>query len=95
MRYEAILAGIAVLFAVSTAFAVYSWARRGFCADMMISASVAALSLGSFAVLAWRTSVLRKAEALSKRPVFLVMRSGPVRDGSSMPEVPHGKMPQE
>ena len=91
--YPILLVSAALLAAVSAAFAVYHWSRRGICIDSAVCATITVLLMIAIAVLVHRISALRRAKSLSKRPIFLVTLSGP-RKEKERKEI-RGKMPED
>ena len=91
--YPILLVSAALLAAVSAAFAVYHWSRRGICIDSAVCATITVLLMIAIAVLVHRISIFRGARSLSKRPIFLVTLSGPRKD-KEQKEI-RGKMPDD
>ena len=79
--------------AVSAAFAVYHWSRRGMVADSVICLVITVLCIISIILLMHRAKALRRAETLSERPIYLVTVSGPRK--KKEPKRIKGKMPEE
>lgn len=91
--YPVLTVSAAVLAAVSAAFAVYHWSRRGVTTDSAVCAVISVLCIISIILLMRRAKALRRAESLSERPIFLVTVSGPRK--KKEPERIKGKMPEE
>ena len=91
--YRILTVSAAVLAVVSAAFAVYHWTRRGICIDSSVCAVISVLSVLALILFARRVSALKRAESLSKRPIYLVTVSGPRK--KKEPKEIKGKMPPE
>ncbi len=91
--YPVLTVSAAVLAAVSAAFAVYHWSRRGLVADAVICAVITVLCIISIILLMYRAKALKRAESLSERPIYLVTGSGPRK--KKEPKRIKGKMPEE
>ena len=91
--YPILLVSAALLAAVSAAFAVYHWSRRGICIDSSVCAVISVLSFIAVILFIRRISALKRAESLSNRPIYLVTVSGPRK--KKEPRRIRGKMPPE
>ena len=91
--YPVLMVSAAALAAVSAAFAVYHWTRRGFCIDSSVCTAISILSVIAVIMLARRVRALKRAESLSERPIYLVTVSGPSR--KKEPKRTEGKMPED
>ena len=91
--YPVLIVSAAILAAVSAAFAVYHWSRRGIAADAVICLVITVLCIISIVLLMHRAKTLRRAETLSERPIYLVTVSGPRK--KKEPKRIKAKMPED